>query len=73
MPETPPPPATSPTQPISLTETETSNLAAALNASGHKDAYGGNFTAAVIYAADTDANQRKRLLYLLALYAIATG
>lgn len=73
MSSTPPPPAPPITQPIDLTSTETTDLISRLNAAGHKDAYGNNFTNAVLYAASTDEAQRKRILYLLALYALAIG
>jgi hypothetical protein len=69
MPETPPPPAS---QPI-ITEAQATSLASKLNTDGHVDAYGASWTVAVIYMASTDESQRKRLLYLLALYALAIG
>lgn len=62
--------------PIEITATEASDAASRLNARGGdfaQDYYGNSWTQQSYQAAhsNTDANQRKRLIYLLALLLLA--
>jgi hypothetical protein len=68
-------PGTPPSEPIDITSTEAADTAAALNTAGHFDAYGNAWTGTTVDAghANTDANQRKRLIKILALVALAAG
>lgn len=65
----------SPTEETGLTSTQAAGIAYALNSGEYSDAYSNAWTQTSVLAghSNADPNQRKRLIYLLFLYAEAVG